>query len=128
MGIELTGRTTTRCGDEYCVSKAIIELIFEKLGITPTNMEKYVKKLARLVKTGDIYFKSFTVDGLEIAIRDIYYDWNTDDCDFLDNCAGAVTVRFKVNGEADKMRQIAKQIVTKMLKDIGADKYVKICE
>jgi len=128
MGIELEGRTTTRCGDEYCVSEAVVELIFGKLGITPTNIEKHVKKLARLVKTGNVYFTSFAVDGLEIAIRDIYYDWNTDDCDYLDNCAGAVTVRFKVDGEADKMRQIAKQIVTKLLKDIGADKYVKICE
>jgi len=86
-----------------------------------------VKKL-ELVETGDIYFTSFTVDGLQITIRDIYYDWNTDDCDYLDICAGAVTVRFKVNGETDKMKQIAKQIVMKLLKDIGADKYVKICE
>jgi len=123
MGIELEGRTTT-CGDLHCVAKSVIELIFSKLGITPTNIEEYVNKLAELMKTGDVYFTSFTVDGIEIIIRDIYYDWNTDDCDYLDNCEGAVTVRFVVDGEAEKM----KQIVMKLLKDVGADKYVKICE
>jgi len=64
------------------------------------------------------------VDGIEITIRDIYYDWNTDDCDYLDNCSGAITVKFEIDGDLKQM----KQIVMKLLKRIGADRYVKICE
>ena len=33
-------------------------------------------------------------------------------------------MRFVVDGNADKMKQIA----MKLIKDVGADKYVKICE
>jgi len=43
------------------------------------------------------------VDGIEITIRDIYYDWNTDDCDYLDNCSGAITVKFEVDGDMKQM-------------------------
>jgi imidazole glycerol phosphate synthase subunit HisF len=120
--VELEGRTTVECKEAHCISRSIIELISRKLGIT-TNVEEHVKKLVELVETGDIYFTSFTMNDVEITIRDIYYDWDADECDYLDNCAGIVMVRFVVNGGVDKMRQI----VMKLLKDIGADKYVK-CE
>ena len=123
MGIELEGRTTTECREAHCIARSVMELIAGKLGIE-ADIEKYVKKLAKLVKTGDIYYASFTVDGIKITIHDIHYDWNTDDCDYLDNCAGAIRVRFVAEGSADKM----KQVVMEFLKSIGADKYVKICE
>ena len=123
MGIELGGRTTTECKEAHCIARSVMELIASRLGIE-ADIEKYVKKLAKLVKTGDVYYASFEVDGIKITIRDIYYDWNTDDCDYADNCAGAISVRFVVDGNADKMKQIA----MKLIKDIGADKYVKICE
>jgi len=123
MGIELEGRTTVECKEARCIARSVMELIAGKLGIE-ADIEKYVKKLAKLVKTGDIYYTSFTVGGIKVTIHDIYYDWNTDDCDYLDNCAGAITVRFVADGKADKM----KRVVMELLKGIGADKYVKICE
>jgi hypothetical protein len=119
--MELEGRATVKCREARCIARSVIDLIVRKLGI---ESSVDVKKLAELAETGDIYFTSFTVDGIKIAVRDIYYDWDADDCGYLDDCAGAITVRFEVDGDADRM----KQIVMKLLKDIGADKYVKICE
>jgi hypothetical protein len=123
MGIELEGRTSVECKEAPCIARSIMELIASKLGIV-VNIEEHVKKLAELVETGDIYDASFTVDGIEITIRDIYYDWNTDDCDYLDNCSGAIAVKLEIDGDLKQM----KQIVMKLLKRIGADRYVKICE
>jgi hypothetical protein len=119
MGIELKVRVAVGCRETHCVAKSVVESILSKLGITVGDVEEYVKELAELT-----YGATFTVDNVVITIRDVYYDWNTDDCDYRDDCVGATTVKFEVDGDASKM----KQIVMKILKDIGADKYVKICE
>jgi hypothetical protein len=44
----------------------------------------------------------------------------------LDGCTGYLTATVDV--EAVGNDRIVKQVVEKLLRDIGADKYVKICE
>ncbi len=131
MGLELESKTTVKSGKAYHIAKAAIESIVSKLGIA-SDVEEHVKNLAELVgTTRDVCSTStifagpftFTVDDVEITIRDIYYDPYADECDYLD-CEGTITVRYEVDGNIDKMRQI----VIRLLKKIGADKYVKICE
>jgi hypothetical protein len=126
MGIKLEVKSWTTCEDVLCITREAVESVFRKIGVeaSEADIEGHAKRLAELMGEGrKIYDQyTFTVENLEITIRRAYYEAIDDEC--FEECHGYVTVEFEVNGNVRGIRQV----VEKLLRDIGADKYVKICE
>ena len=125
MGLQLEVRERILCPDYYCVVHAALEAVLQKIGITQIEeVEEHVKKLAELI-TDEGYLDdeyTFTVfRELEVTIYRINYE--VDEC-YPEGCEGSLTVKFEVNGDTGSIKQIVKNL----LKEIGADMYVKICE
>jgi hypothetical protein len=113
------------------MAREAVRSVFRRIGIeaSETDVEKHARALAELMgdarKIYDPY--KFTVGNLEITIHELYYE-PIDEEECFEECHGYITVQFEVDGDVSDMRRIVKNIVKKMLKDIGADKYVQICE
>lgn len=126
MGIELKNKIWTSCEDSLCIAREAVESVLGRIGVetSEADIEEHAKRLAELMGEGrQIYDQyTFAVDGLEITISQLYYEAIDEEC--FEECHGYITVEFVVDGDVSGIRRIIK----KLLRDIGADKYVKICE
>jgi hypothetical protein len=130
MGLEIEVWQKVLCEDSYCIAQAVIEAILERIGIgiDATQVEEHVKRLGDILfdkkwdyrddREDDIF--AFTVGDLRISV-DIKYD--VVEC-HLEGCEGYVTASVELEGNLDTLREIAKA----MIRNMGIDKYVKICE
>ena len=125
MGIRLEVKEKVSCLDYLCLARAILEIAIEKIGIEiNTKIEREIEEeLEKLLEEGQFDCVTFKLHGLKIDIYSIRFDILS--CD-LDGCTGYLTATVDV--EAVGNDGIVKQVVEKLLRDIGADKYVKICE
>jgi len=128
MGLWLEIKEKTMCLDERCVAQAVVESALEKIGIkihAQTEIEEHATKLVELIEErhfDEPYTFTITTPGhLKISVYDITYD--VIEC-HLEGCEGYVTASVEVEGDIDTMREIAKA----MIRNMGIDKYVKICE
>jgi hypothetical protein len=124
MGIEIEAKTKVMCEDAACVARNAVESVFKKIGISAdrTEIEQHTKNLIELMGDEDLYDPyTFTAGGLEVTIYHVYFD--VEECS-SEGCEGYITVDFGIDGSAGDI----KRVVEKLLKDIRADKYVKICE
>jgi hypothetical protein len=126
MGIRFEVKEKVSCLDYFCVARAILEIVAEKIGIEiNTKIEREIEEeLGKLLEEGQFGgVVTFKLHGLKIDIYSVRFDILS--CD-LDGCTGYLTATVDV--EALGNNDIVKQVVKKLLRDIGADKYVKICE
>ena len=126
MGIRLEVKEKVSCLDFLCVARAILEIAVEKIGIEiNTETEKEIEEeLGKLLEEGQYDgVVTFKLHDLKIDIYSVRFDILS--CD-LDGCTGYLTATVDV--EAVGNGSSIKQVVKKLLRDIGADEYVKICE
>jgi len=126
MGLWLEVKEKVTCLDEYCVARAVLEATLEKIDIKINTqiekmIEEHVEKLAELADRRYDEPYTFTIGHLKINVYDITFD--TIEC-HLEGCEGYVTASIELEGNIDTMREIAKA----MIRNMGIDKYVKICE
>ncbi len=123
MGLWLEVKEKVICLDNECLARAILEAVLEKIGILDAQkmIEEHVKKLGELI-SDDMYDDyTFEVKNLKINIYDV--EFNVLEC-HLEGCEGYVVASIELEGDSNTMREIAKTII----KNMGIDKYVKICE
>jgi len=127
MGLWLEIKEKTMCLDERCVAQAVVESALEKIGIkiNAQTVEEHATKLVELIEErhfDEPYTFTIPTPGhLKISVYDITFD--VIEC-HLEGCEGYVTASVELEGNLDTLREIAKVIIRKM----GLDKYVKICE
>ncbi len=127
MGLWLEVKEKVTCPDNKCLAQSILETVLEKIGLDAQNIEEHVKKLAELI-SGDIdgYIDdldyTFEVKNLKISIYGMKFD--VVECRLKEGCDGYIVASVEVESDASTMREIAKTII----KNMGIDKYVKICE
>jgi hypothetical protein len=125
MGLWLEVKEKTICLDSYCVARAVIESVLERVGVLNAQVEKmverYVERLGELISDGwyDGPY-TFEVGNLRISVYDIEFD--VVECQ-LEGCKGYVVASILLDSDFNTMREVAKAIIRNM----GIDKYVK-CE
>ncbi len=121
MGIQLEVIEKVTCLDYFCVAQVALEAILEKIGVKMVQIDS--KELVKLINNDDfeeyVFYVPYNTNSLKITIYNIKYD--VIEC-LLEGCEGYLSVEFEVDGDDSSI----KQIIKKLLKDIGAD--VKICE
>ncbi len=121
MGIQLEVKEKVTCLDYFCVAQAALEAILEKIGVKMVQIDN-VKEIVELINN---HFEEYTfyvpynANSLKITIYNVEYD--VVECQ-LEGCKGYLSVEFEVDGDDNSI----KQIIKKLLRDLGAD--VKICE
>ncbi len=122
MGIRLEVKEKVTCLDYFCIAQAALEAVLEKIGVKIAQIEG-VKKLAELINRHSedytFYVPLDNANSLKITIYNVEYD--VIECQ-LEGCEGYLSVEFEVDGDDNNI----KQVIKKLLRDIGAD--VKICE
>jgi len=119
MGLWIEIKEKATCYDNFCVARTVLESVMSILG-SHEQIEEHVEKLGKLISGKDSYtFEdyTFTVGGIKITVYNIEFD--IIECN-LEGCEGYVVASVLVEGDDNKMREIAKKIA----KNMGIDKYL----
>jgi hypothetical protein len=128
MGLRFEIREKIACQDVFCLARAVLETTAGNIGIkVNTEIEKKIEEeLGKLLENKRHFDGIFTfrLHDLKIDIYDVKFDIMY--CNLEEGCVGYLTTIIEI--EATHNTDSLKQVVKKLLRNIGADKYVRICE
>jgi hypothetical protein len=120
MGLWIEIKEKTTCYDNFCVARTVLESIMSILGSQIEQIEEHVEKLGKLISEEDYTMENgytFAVEQLKISVYDVMFDIT--ECG-LEGCEGYVVASVLLEGNDNRMKEIAKKIA----KDMGIDKYL----